>query len=354
MKINKKLITVSLVATLIVILFGGLNTVNAAPIATTTPIATGTTASNSVTIQDKSKQNTFKIDSINTSRVSPQVVGKNIKISADVQGQGELKYRFIILHDKSCVYSTSYSSKKSINWTPSSTGIYTIYFKVKDDSGNEVVKNIKYEVLPKALKISSLNVSKEYVRLTGFKIKIDAKAEGGQGSIGYKFNIIKDGKNLYKSDFSSNNTASFTLDEEGKYEIYCKAKDENGKQVKKSIEYTVLKANAQDIINEAYKYLGVPYKWGGNTPDGFDSSGYTQYVFKTATGIDIGRTTYDQINSGKEVSYAELQPGDLIFPHSGHVGIYIGNGMMVHVQQTGETVKIGPVYRFWRARRIIG
>ena len=111
--------------------------------------------------------------------------------------------------------------------------------------------------------------------------------------------------------------------------------------------------SAQAIVNEAYKHLGKAYVWGAKGPDNFDCSGFTSYVYKTVTGIWIGGDTYSQIGSGREVSYSELQPGDLVFPHSGHVGIYIGNGQMIHAPQTGDVVKVAPVYKFWRARRIL-
>lgn len=111
--------------------------------------------------------------------------------------------------------------------------------------------------------------------------------------------------------------------------------------------------SAQAIVNEAYKHLGKAYVWGAKGPDNFDCSGFTSYVYKTVTGIWIGGNTYSQIGSGREVSYSELQPGDLVFPHAGHVGIYIGNGQMIHAPQTGDVVKVAPVYKFWRARRIL-
>lgn len=111
--------------------------------------------------------------------------------------------------------------------------------------------------------------------------------------------------------------------------------------------------SAQAIVNEAYKHLGKAYVWGAKGPDNFDCSGFTSYVYQAVTGIWIGGDTYSQIYSGREVSYSELQPGDLVFPHSGHVGIYIGNGQMIHAPQTGDVVKVAPVYKFWRARRIV-
>lgn len=112
-------------------------------------------------------------------------------------------------------------------------------------------------------------------------------------------------------------------------------------------------ADADALINYAMRFIGVPYVWGGTTPSGFDCSGFTQYVFGHAAGIGLGRTTYEQINDGREVSRENLQPGDLIFPSEHHVAIYIGNGQMIHAPHTGDNVKIASVYSFWRARRIL-
>ena len=93
--------------------------------------------------------------------------------------------------------------------------------------------------------------------------------------------------------------------------------------------------------------------YGATGPSNFDCSGFTQYVFKNAAGIDISRTTYSQINVGVPVSQDQLQPGDLVFPHTGHVGIYVGNGQMIHAPQTGDVVKVSPVYKFYAARRVL-
>ena len=111
--------------------------------------------------------------------------------------------------------------------------------------------------------------------------------------------------------------------------------------------------NAQAVLNEAYAQLGKPYVWGATGSETFDCSGFTSYVYKHAAGIDISRTTYTQINVGQPVSQDQLKPGDLVFPHTGHVGIYVGNGQMIHAPQTGDVVKVAPVYNFYAGRRII-
>ena len=111
--------------------------------------------------------------------------------------------------------------------------------------------------------------------------------------------------------------------------------------------------NAQAILNEAYAQLGKPYVYGATGSANFDCSGFTQYVYENAAGIDISRTTYSQINEGQAVSQDQLQPGDLVFPHAGHVGIYVGNGQMIHAPQTGDVVKVSPVPSVYAARRIL-
>ncbi len=110
---------------------------------------------------------------------------------------------------------------------------------------------------------------------------------------------------------------------------------------------------AQAILNEAYAQLGKPYVWGATGTGSFDCSGFTQFVYENAAGIDITRTTYSQIGEGQPVNQDQLQPGDLVFPHAGHVGIYVGNGQMIHAPQTGDVVKVSPVYNFYAARRIL-
>ncbi|OOM70743.1 putative endopeptidase p60 precursor [Clostridium puniceum] len=111
--------------------------------------------------------------------------------------------------------------------------------------------------------------------------------------------------------------------------------------------------NAQAILNEAYKHLGAKYVWGATGPETFDCSGFTSYVYKHAAGMDISRTTYTQIDVGQPVSQDQLKPGDLVFPHAGHVGIYVGNGQMIHAPQTGDVIKVSPVYSFYAGRRML-
>lgn len=98
------------------------------------------------------------------------------------------------------------------------------------------------------------------------------------------------------------------------------------------------------VIEYAKRFLGTPYVYGGTSSKGFDCSGFTQYMFREALGIKLGRTTYDQIKSGPAVSRTDLKPGDLVFFGSWsnpyHVGIYVGDGKYIHSPRTGDVVKI--------------
>ncbi len=108
------------------------------------------------------------------------------------------------------------------------------------------------------------------------------------------------------------------------------------------------------IVNYAYQFIGVPYVWGGTTPDGWDCSGFTSYIYRNVLGIEITRTTYTQRYQGISIGYNDLQLGDLVFTNGyEHVGIYVGGGNYIHAPQPGDTTRITPIYGFNEGRRII-
>ena len=108
------------------------------------------------------------------------------------------------------------------------------------------------------------------------------------------------------------------------------------------------------IVNYAYQFIGVPYVWGGTTPDGWDCSGFTSYIYRNVLGIEITRTTYTQRYQGISIGYDDLQLGDLVFTNGyEHVGIYVGGGNYIHAPQPGDTTRITPIYGFNEGRRIV-
>jgi len=116
-------------------------------------------------------------------------------------------------------------------------------------------------------------------------------------------------------------------------------------------------SKGQAIVNQAKKYLGVRYVYGGTSPKGFDCSGLVQYVCKSV-GISVNRTAASQFSNGKAVNKKDLQPGDLLFFSKGgrisHVGIYVGNGQMIHAPQTGDVVKYSSINSAYRVKGYVG
>ena len=99
----------------------------------------------------------------------------------------------------------------------------------------------------------------------------------------------------------------------------------------------------QAVVELAKKYLGTPYVYGGSSPSGFDCSGFVYFLYKNM-GVTLNRVAADQMTNGTWVPKNALLPGDIVgfanrSGYINHVGIYAGNGMMIHSPQTGDVVK---------------
>ena len=109
------------------------------------------------------------------------------------------------------------------------------------------------------------------------------------------------------------------------------------------------------VTENAYACLGMPYVWGGDDSNyatylGYDCSGFAQHCY-ALEGYSIGRTTWDQIDDIQaagdwKTSIDELEPGDLVFPNDGHVGIYIGNGQMIDAPSPNLFIRIDTITDF--------
>ncbi|WP_186116336.1 C40 family peptidase [Burkholderia gladioli] len=102
----------------------------------------------------------------------------------------------------------------------------------------------------------------------------------------------------------------------------------------------------EEIPIQAMSLVGIPYRWGGNTPDsGFDCSGLVRYIVSRAANVSLPRTTAEMSTRGESIEPDEIAPGDLVFfnttgrPHS-HVGIYVGKLRFVNAPSTGGTVRL--------------
>jgi hypothetical protein len=136
----------------------------------------------------------------------------------------------------------------------------------------------------------------------------------------------------------------------------------DGKYLGKDGAY-VAQTQGEKVVAKAKEYIGVPYVWNGESPAGFDCSGFTTYVYGQF-GINIPSYTVSQLQYGSYVSYSNLQPGDLVFfdntydgPNPTHVGIYVGNNEMIHAGDNGVAItNITSSYwqqRYSTARRLL-
>lgn len=122
-------------------------------------------------------------------------------------------------------------------------------------------------------------------------------------------------------------------------------------------------AEELDIVAFSKQYVGVPYKWGGTTPKGFDCSGFVTYVYREF-GVSLPRTAEEQYQRGKKVSKDDLAVGDLVFfatykKTASHAGIYIGNDKFIHASSNKGVIISDLDESYWRkaylgARRYFG
>jgi cell wall-associated NlpC family hydrolase len=131
-----------------------------------------------------------------------------------------------------------------------------------------------------------------------------------------------------------------------------------GEEVAAPSAVTANSAAAQIAVDTAMAQVGDPYVWGAGGPNAFDCSGLTQYAY-SAAGVSLPHSSASQSRMGTPVSRSELQPGDLVFFYSpvSHVGMYIGNGQMVHASTSGKPVMVASLDSmgsYNSARRIAG
>lgn len=110
-----------------------------------------------------------------------------------------------------------------------------------------------------------------------------------------------------------------------------------------------------EIVQLAERLLGIPYRYGGTTPRGFDCSGLVFYVHQKL-GIAVPRTAREQFRAARKVPPERLQPGDLLFFKLGqgwHVGIYQGDGHFIHAPTSRGRVRREKLNGFWQ-RRFVG
>lgn len=111
-----------------------------------------------------------------------------------------------------------------------------------------------------------------------------------------------------------------------------------------------------NMLLQAVSLMGIPYKWGGNTPEtGMDCSGFIRYVFQKSLGITLPRTAAGMARVGKRVSFSNMEPGDLIIFNTGrgrntHIGMYLGDNKFIQAPHTGTDIQITELSSRWRSK----
>ncbi len=219
-----------------------------------------------------------------------------------------------------------------------------VHEKIGYISGNEV--NFRRGPTTNAEIISVLTLNRELIVLENTNGWVKAKVGNEEGYVSATY--VSD-KKIEKTSRNATSRKTNNSTVENKKTETIQNVPENPKGI--------------DIVSYAKQYLGYKYVYGGNTPAGFDCSGFTQYVFKQF-GYSLNRTANNQSSNGVSISKANMQPGDLIcFSNSkgstsiGHVGIYIGNGQFIHAANSRKGVIISNVdgagFYYVCSRRII-
>ena len=122
------------------------------------------------------------------------------------------------------------------------------------------------------------------------------------------------------------------------------------------IGHQPVSGNVKEVLTYAHTFTGVPYKFGGTTPEGFDCSGYIRHVFKKI-GYDMPRQADEQFRVGKKVEKSNLQPGDLVFfetyePGISHSGIYIGDGQFISATSSSGVAVADIDDSYWGPRYV--
>lgn len=142
-----------------------------------------------------------------------------------------------------------------------------------------------------------------------------------------------------EDEAESNETDEAESDSETSDEPSNEAADSNDSSTESSSESASGSGSGSSVVDYATQFVGNPYVWGGTSlTNGADCSGFVQSVYSNF-GVSLPRTSYEQQNAGREVSYADAQPGDLIC-YGGHVAIYMGNGQIVHASNSRDGIKI--------------
>ena len=187
------------------------------------------TAKMSYTWEKKSEDQELAINNITVNKKSPQTEGTSIQIVVDAQGKGQLEYRFYREKDDNVTVFRDYSTSRSAYCNPT-PGSYTIYVDVKDETGKVVTDSIEYKWIKadKPLTIRSFTAELESPQKQGTSVKLTVDADGGEGTLQYRFYRQGNGKTTVFRDYAASDVAYCNPPEAGTYILYVDVKDESG------------------------------------------------------------------------------------------------------------------------------
>ena len=240
-------------------------------------------------------------------------------------------------------YTVSYGSNKS-------TGKATITITGIGKYDESVTKT--FYIVPKKTSVKSISNSSDK--------KLTVKWSKVTGASGYQIAYRKKGSSTWKYTTTTKTSKTLSSLSRGtKYYVKVRAyKTVDGtkkygswsdSKTKTTLTYRQVRINK--LISVAKSKLGCKYKYGAAGPTRFDCSGFTMYCYKQI-GVSLPHSSYAQAKKGKKVSIKNLKVGDIVY-RSHHVGIYVGNGKVIHAPYSGARVSYTSASKFSYGRRII-
>lgn len=270
--------------------------------------AKGNTASSSMTYTWEEPSNPIVIHSFNAEMASPQPQGTTVRLDVNAEGgDGELQYRFYrVLNGKTTVFRDY--QKWNIAYCNPPAGDYTLYVDVKDANGNISTSSLDFswEAQAKELAIKNISASAASPQKKGTTIQLKVEAEGGQGELQYRFYREKDDVVTLFRDYQKWDNA-YCNPAAGTYTIYVDVKDQTGKVVTGSIQYTWEEADTPITIRSFTSDIESPQKQGTTVrlevkADG--GKGNLQYRFYRKGN---GKTTVFRDYASSNVAYSDPQ-----------------------------------------------
>ncbi len=221
----------------------------------------------------------------------------------------------------------------------SSALLFVPAFAAEEVAADGVLEAVTVEIQTEAVQDSHAEAAEKEIRKGIVTVDILNVRSGpsteneklGKLSLGTSIEILSESEGWYEINFES---------------VKAYVSSEYVIEIKYNADSAETQLSGDSIVEYAKQYLGTPYAYGGNTPSGFDCSGFVQYVMSNF-GVTMPRSSTEQYSIGVRVDKSQLLPGDLVyFKYSAsssrlsHVGIYTGNGNFIHSPVPGQTVRI--------------